>query len=243
MLTPEQYVAALQRDGERLAQAADEALDLPVPTCPGWTVADLVHHTGGVHRHKAATVRYGGTQRPPIEYADLPQPPSGSLLTWYREGLDELVALLAAADPEAPAFSWAGDHRVAFWQRRMAHETLVHRIDAELAVKQPTAIAPELGTDGVDEFLGVFLPRNEAPYAGRSGTIVLEADDTQQQWVVVADAGSVAVVEQAGAENGRVVAPGVDLDLILWRRRPVAAATLTGDEELVRGFLAWNELS
>lgn len=242
MLSSEEYVAAVRREGELLALAAEGALDRPVPTCPAWTVADLVHHTGGIHRHKAATVRYGGTQRPPIEYADLPQPPSGSLLVWYREGLEELVALLAAADPEAPAFSWAGDHRVGFWQRRMAHETLVHRVDAELAVKRVTEVAEELGSDGADEFLSVFMPRTETTYAGPPGVIVLEANDTQQQWTVVADGGSVAVVDRADAEDARVVAPGADLDLILWRRRPLAAATVTGHEELVRAFLAWTEL-
>ena len=242
MLSSEEYVAAVQREGELLARTAEGGLDRRVPTCPAWTVADLVHHTGGVHRHKTATVRYGGTQRPPIEYADLPQPPSGGLLEWYREGLEELVTLLAAADPEAPAYSWAGDDRVAFWQRRMAHETLVHRVDAELSVKRATDVAPDLGADGADEFLTVFMPRNEAPYAGPPGVIVLEASDAHQQWGVRAAGGTVTVVEQADAEDVRVVAPGAVIDLILWRRRPLADATVTGDGELVRAFLAWNEL-
>jgi hypothetical protein len=38
---PEDYVIALRREGARLAAAATD-LTRPVPSCPEWTVADLV---------------------------------------------------------------------------------------------------------------------------------------------------------------------------------------------------------
>jgi hypothetical protein len=40
-----------------MATAAAGNLDTPVPSCPGWTVADLVAHTGAVHRIWAYHIR------------------------------------------------------------------------------------------------------------------------------------------------------------------------------------------
>jgi hypothetical protein len=48
-----------------------------------------------------------------------------------------------------------------FWLRRITHDTLVHRLDAELAVGREVAIAPEMATDSVSDLLDMFsiLPR------------------------------------------------------------------------------------
>ncbi|HEV3504110.1 MAG TPA: maleylpyruvate isomerase N-terminal domain-containing protein, partial [Actinomycetes bacterium] len=45
------YLQALRDEGTALVAAARLGLDPPVPACPGWAVADLVLHTGMVHRH------------------------------------------------------------------------------------------------------------------------------------------------------------------------------------------------
>ena len=47
----------LAADYGRLRSVAPAALDAAVPTCPGWTVADLARHVGVVYLHKAASVR------------------------------------------------------------------------------------------------------------------------------------------------------------------------------------------
>ncbi|MEV8015780.1 maleylpyruvate isomerase N-terminal domain-containing protein [Streptomyces sp. NPDC086554] len=50
-LTHEQYCAAVQAADARfveLARGADPAT--PIPTCPGWTLSDLVRHHGTTHR-------------------------------------------------------------------------------------------------------------------------------------------------------------------------------------------------
>src|SRR4051812_11569501 len=52
-----EHVAALEREGVRLAAAAASDLDADVPPCPQWTVRDVVVHTGGVHRWAASIVR------------------------------------------------------------------------------------------------------------------------------------------------------------------------------------------
>lgn len=240
-LAADEYVRALSSNGEALASAAENSLDHPVPTCPAWTVADLVEHTGWVHRHKAERVRRGGTQPPTMQYWEQPKPPRDTLLEWYREGLADLVEVLGATDPQAPAYSWAGDHRVAFWQRRMAQETLVHRFDAEAAVDRFTPIDPVLAADGVDEFLTVFVPRNDEPYEGPRGAIVLASRDTGDRWTVAP--GDELRVAVGGIDGDATVElPAADLLMVLWRRRPLDPAEVTGAGELVTAFLQWNDL-
>src|SRR5512132_2120565 len=79
------YLAALRDDGTAPAAAARQGLDAPVPACQEWTVADLVLHTGMVHRHKLAIVR-GRLAEPPLPWPP-PAPPRDELPGWYDEGL------------------------------------------------------------------------------------------------------------------------------------------------------------
>ena len=241
-LTAAQYVHALQSDGKALAAAAEDNLDRPVPTCPGWTVADLVQHTGWVHRHKAAVVRRGGTEPATIQYWEQPPAPRDSLLDWYREGLADLVEVLGNTDPQAPAFNWTQDHRVAFWQRRMAQETVVHRYDAEAAAGRFTPVDAALAADGIDEFLRIFVPRNEEPYAGPHGEILLAAQDVGEQWTLALGGGEPRITPGGATAEATIRANAADLLLVLWRRKAGAVAVLEGSAVLVQGFLDWNDL-
>jgi uncharacterized protein (TIGR03083 family) len=60
---------------------------------------------------------------------------------------------------------WAfGEMRPAsFWARRMAHETAVHRADAEIAVGRTPDLAPELAADAIDERLGMLSGAIDVP--------------------------------------------------------------------------------
>ena len=62
----------------------------------------------------------------------------------------ELRAEFRAREPGAPAPTWFGpDQTVGFWIRRMAQETVIHRIDAELAAGLPVTPVPgDLAADG-----------------------------------------------------------------------------------------------
>jgi hypothetical protein len=71
----------------------------------------------------------------------------------------ELVGELTSRRPEDVVGTWYGpDQTVGFWIRRMAQETVIHRMDAELGVGVPIAPVPDdLAIDGVDELLRVFV--------------------------------------------------------------------------------------
>ncbi|MEV4070236.1 maleylpyruvate isomerase N-terminal domain-containing protein [Nonomuraea fuscirosea] len=71
----------------------------------------------------------------------------------------ELRGELASRPPEEQALTWYDpDQTVGFWARRMALETAVHRVDAELAAGEPIMPIPaDLAVDGIDEILVTFL--------------------------------------------------------------------------------------
>src|SRR5215467_13949817 len=142
------YVGALRREGELLAAAAQRAgLATAVPSCPGWAVRDLLRHTGYVHRWATGFVAEGLT-RPggASEEEILSQGPADAQLPgWFCEGHAALVRALIAAPPDLECWTFlAAPSPLAFWARRQAHETAVHRVDAEQAASaagQPASTA------------------------------------------------------------------------------------------------------
>ncbi|MFC0534173.1 maleylpyruvate isomerase family mycothiol-dependent enzyme [Phytohabitans kaempferiae] len=145
----------LAADFARLREVAELDRTGAVPTCPGWTVADLARHVGMVYLHKTLAMREGAEPEvwPP---ADLPDEEPLALLD---RAYADLRAEFDARDPGEPAGSWyKPDQSVGFWIRRMAHETVIHRIDAELGASQRVAPVPDdLAVDGIDELLKVFV--------------------------------------------------------------------------------------
>lgn len=149
------FVDCLAEDFARLRAVVPIDLDAAVPTCPGWTVADLTRHVGEVYLHKTLAIRDGAepTAWPPAELAT--EEPLALLDRAYAGLMHEF----ATRRPEEPAGGWyAPDQTVGFWMRRMAQETVIHRIDAELGTGQPVARVPDdLAVDGIDELLKVFV--------------------------------------------------------------------------------------
>jgi uncharacterized protein (TIGR03083 family) len=224
------YLEAIQSDGLAVLAAARRGLDPAVPTTPGWTVGDVVAHLGAVHRHKAQIVREGIVGEAP----EAPKAPAPEhVLDWYAEGLEELVSVLGAAHPAAPAATWhPPDQTVGFWIRRMAHETLIHRVDAELGHGFHTPVDPVLGADGVDEILGVFMS-GWPEWAAVDRSVVVGLDSEDRSWRVrfvswsgtspnsgrtVEDRPGIELDTGSDRPAARVRGPGDSLDLFLWGR-------------------------
>jgi uncharacterized protein (TIGR03083 family) len=150
------FLDCLAADYSRIREIVPGHLDSSVPSCPEWTVADLTRHVGQVYLHKVHAMRTGVAD--PKEW-----PPAGLQDEDPVELLDrsyaELVEEFASRKPSDVAATWyKPDQTVGFWVRRMAQETVIHRIDAELGVGAPVAAIPDdLAIDGVDELLKVFV--------------------------------------------------------------------------------------
>lgn len=164
------FLDCLAADFTRLRAVVPTNLTAAVPTCPGWTVADLTHHVAEVYLHKTEAMRKGVEPEPwpPAELAD--EEPLALLDRSYAD----LRAEFAARRPEDPAGSWyTPDQTVGFWIRRMAQETVIHRIDAELGTGQPVAPIPaDLAVDGIDELLKIFVEYSIAEWSSSFAEIL-----------------------------------------------------------------------
>ena len=51
---------------------------------------------------------------------------------WLCSGATAFSAAVQIAGTRTPVWSWSDDHSVGFWLRKITHDTIIHRIDAEL---------------------------------------------------------------------------------------------------------------
>jgi uncharacterized protein (TIGR03083 family) len=227
----EAYLGAIDRESADLAAAAARAgLGARVPSCPEWTVAELVGHQGVVHRWATATV--GSLSHERISWRSLSGPPGDdALLDWFREGSAALVQTLKEADPDAPVWTFLPDGRVSFWFRRQALETAVHRWDAQLAARSPQPIEAELAADGVDEELGFRVALGRLPDEG-GATVHLHCTDVEGEWLI--RLGRPAEIERVHAKGDAAARGGAsELLLVVWGRRPVTTLDVFGDVRLL----------
>jgi uncharacterized protein (TIGR03083 family) len=168
----QRFLECLEADYTRLRAAAATALGEPVPSCPGWTGNDLVRHVAEIYLHKTETMRRG-TWPAPWPPA-LPDDSLAALDDAYRQ----LVGELTSRDPADKALTWYGpDQTVGFWLRRMAQETVIHRLDAELAAGlEHDPVPADLADDGIDEVLTRFLAYASAEYPEELGGALADCD-------------------------------------------------------------------
>jgi uncharacterized protein (TIGR03083 family) len=227
----------LAADFGRLREVANGAdLDAKVPSCPDWTTADLLRHVGEVYLHKTECMR--------LDREPDPWPPEGLASEPPLDLLDRsysaLTSEFAARRPEDHAFTWYGpDQSVGFWIRRMAQETVIHRVDAELAAgAQVAAIPDDLAADGIDELLAIFVQFGTTNYleyfpelTGLAGDRAVSVVTPQRSWLLSLTPTGARVAEP-GPDHARVTVegPAQEVLLRLWNRGG-QGVTVTGDEE------------
>lgn len=233
---------ALDLEGRLLASAAEAAgTDAPVPACPGWSVRDLVRHTGTVHRWAGAFVAEGVTA--PRRAADEPALDGTELLDWFREGHRRLVGTLAGAPKDVRCWAFLpAPSPLAFWARRQLHETTVHRLDAEAARGgAPTAIDRDVAVDGIDELLAGFHARDRSRVrTERPRVLRVRATDAAAVWTIRLSDGPPVTVrdDEQGVADCEFAGPAAELYAGLWNRAPLAVTA--GDAALAR---LWREHS
>ena len=244
------WLGAFRADSAAFLSAVKEpeVLSAGVPSCPGWTVGDLVRHLGSVYRRYRV---YGGSGRadepwPPLAVpADAPSATDEQVVAWFRGELTQLDAFFEALEPDRPAWNWAPQTKTAaFWHRRGAHETAVHRWDAQLATGLAEPLESKLAGDTVAEALDTFLPagRRRAP-ASVSGLVHLVATDLGHEWYLRLRGEGVALLDtdtllDDDSHPARAAASGTasDLALFLWGRVNVDVVETVGDAELLKAL-------
>jgi len=234
----ERLLTCLADDYARLREVAARDLSASVPSCPGWTMTDLVRHVAEVYLHKVYAMEHNDwpAHWPPDFAGEEP-------LALLDRAYGELTAQFGARDPGDPARTWHDpDQTVGFWIRRMAQETVVHRVDGELAAAEPVAPIPDdLAVDGVDEVLVIFLdyashrwPDEFEPVlkevAGTSVRIAVDPPRPGGSWLVsYTEAGVDARPDGKGEAVATVSGPSDALLRWLWGRGADAAVAVTGD--------------
>ena len=246
-----EHIAMLRRQGDLLAAAAERAgLDAAVPPCPPWLVKGLLRHTGYIHRWAAKHVTERPAQvldGPPEEEILRGGVPDSELLDWFRGGCAALAQTLATADPALEyAVFIAAPSALAFWARRQAHETAIHRADAESAAGTTPEYPAEFAADGVDELImGFGRRRKYQPAASPHGGLLrVLAVDTGDTWSVEAHEGRLQPRRDASDAADRagctVSGPASGVYLYLWNRREAgpAGVTVVGDDSLLAAWQA-----
>ncbi|MFD5426202.1 maleylpyruvate isomerase family mycothiol-dependent enzyme [Streptomyces sp. NPDC127084] len=236
------WIEAVAVEGRSLAAAAGKAgPDSTVPTCPGWQIRDLLRHTGMVHRWAAAFVIEGHTSyRPDGGEPDLD---GDMLLDWFKEGHQLLVTALDTAPADLACWTFLpAPSPLAFWARRQAHETTVHRVDAESALGAPATVPAALAADGISELLNGFHARaGSRVRTDTPRTLRIRATDTHDVWTVRLSAQPpLAEHGGSGPVDCELSGPVDRLYLTLWNRLPHSAVEVAGDAGLAE---LWRERS
>ena len=243
MLAADHYIDHVDNESAALAAAAHAGgVDADCPSCPGWKVDRLVGHTGTIHQWVTEILRQRATE--PVDSRSLPRPPGGEdNVGWFDEKWHALVDTLRQTDPDAEAWNFtAAPKKAAFWFRRMAHETAMHRVDAELAAgKTPEPMDPELAADGIDEFLDHMLPMRGNPGEKMSGSVHLHATDRPDgsgEWTIRLSPEGTTVSKEHGKGDVAVRGPASDLLLLISNRRGTDGLEVFGDPALLE---QWQE--
>jgi uncharacterized protein (TIGR03083 family) len=244
--------------------------DLPVPSCPDWTLRQLGTHLGRVHRWAAEIVSSRTAEAIPMKAVPDGIPPAdpAGQADWLLAGAQRLTETIRAAGTDQ-VWAFGSLAPATFWARRQAHETMVHRADAEQTAGLPVVLDPELAADAVDEWLTIMAgPRYGRPDAratalppGASLHVIAIVRDQKGtgsgQWLIKRVGDSVEVLPEPKLTAPdptepdltgpflTVSGPPDQILLMLLRRIAPAAADirLSGDTALLTGWLAGTPFS
>ncbi|MEU5387455.1 maleylpyruvate isomerase family mycothiol-dependent enzyme [Kitasatospora cineracea] len=227
-----------------LRKAVADAPDLTVrvPSCPDWTLSDLVDHLTAVHLFWASAVAAG-----PDFVPTRPEPETGlpldRALANSEAATAALLAALREAGPDRPCWTWWRDGDTPSTSgtiaRHQVQEAAVHAHDAQLAVGAPLPLPERAALDGLDEFPDLYWPLS-APWPHAPVTVRLHTTEGPALSYDLAPAEPATPAQPPTALE--LTGPASDLLLTLHRRRPPTGLLTTGDPALLDHLLSWTRL-
>jgi len=231
----------------------DADLSIPVPTCPEWTLAQLMRHVGRGDRWSAQIVAEQS-----MDYIDPRtvaggKPPEGrdEEIAWLHEGVQQLLDAVDRTGPATPVWTFLGPRPAEWWIRRRLHETVVHRADAALALGAGFYLDPALAADAITEYLERVVVRADEEGAGwgdrplfEGQSLHLHATDPGLgdvgEWTILGRPDGIAVDHEHGKSTTALRGPARDLLLTVVRRGAAAdlGVEMFGDPQLWDTWLA-----
>jgi len=232
-------ISAFARVADELTSALDVDLAIPVPDCPGWSLRDLVVHTGRVYASVAAVVTARATEpvrpSPSTRLAD--DATDEVAREWFVERRREVEEALRELTPDTPVWTWSNEQNGAFYRRRMVHETAVHLADVRRARGQTIELDRDVSVDGIDEFFDIMVPRSVTTKPLPSGSLHLHCTDGPGEWLATPLGSSIVVTREHAKGAVAWRGPAHSLLLAVWGRVD-PALDVVGDESVSSEWLA-----
>jgi len=224
-----EHIEAVERETSAFTRTLMRGdADAQVPSCPEWTLRDLAKHVGGVQGFWTHVLAEG-TGRPKPAFDDEPGPSAG---LWLVQIGGFLVNELKAASADTKVWTWnPADQSAAFAARRMAHETAVHRFDAQMANGNPEPIEPALAADGIEE---IFVMVDAWPESGRGEGQTLHLHSAEgDEWLITMNPDGLDIKREHAKGDLALRGAVSDLELVLYDRPPIGDVERFGDESVL----------
>jgi uncharacterized protein (TIGR03083 family) len=248
------FAAALIAENAAFADLIGDAdLSVAVPTCPDWTLRQLMVHVGRGDRWCTQIVAQQSDEYVDPRTVPACKPPTGRTdeIAWLREGVRALLAAVGATGPQTAVWTFLGPRPAQWWIRRRLHETVVHRADATLALGAAFDVDPAIAADGITEYLErvVIRANDEGPGAGErplgdGQSLHLHATDPglgqAGEWTILGRPDGIALDHEHGKATTALRGPARDLLLAIVRRgsAPDLGLEMFGDEAVWDTWLA-----
>lgn len=244
-LPVERALEGIRLHSAGLADVAEGRLDQDVPSCPGWSMADLTYHLAATQHVWAWVAEHLPTSVP--EDVKPPRPADDELPGLLRAQTARLVEVLGGADQSAACWTWfPGRQDVGFITRHQVQEAAVHHWDAANATSASTAIEDDLAVDAIDEFLTCSIATDEQPWPGRmerpapplGGRLLLHVPGGASWTITDATTPNAISVERHAVTPATGTVIGSAGDLLLWLYGRVELPT--DNPDLVTRFRAFT---
>src|SRR3954451_5736313 len=230
-----EHIAAVERETGAFARVLMKGdTGAQVPTCPDWTLLDLAKHVGGVMGFWSHVLAEGmGRPKPEIQREPGPAP-----TMWFTTISSSLVGELRAATGDTHVWTWdPNDPSARFAARRMAHETAVHRFDAQAAGGNPQPIEPALAADGIEE---IFAMVDAWPDSGRGDGQTLHLHSAEgNEWLIAMNPDGLDIKREHAKGDLALKGAVSDLELLLYDRPPIGEIERFGDDAVLD---AWHRV-
>ncbi len=217
----------------------DVDLSIPVPTCPDWSLEQLMLHVGRGDRWCAQIVADQSMDFLDPRSVSGGKPPPGreNAIDWLHQGARRLIDAVGQTGPDTPVWTFLGPRPARWWIRRRLHETAVHRADAALAVGVDFEIEPVQAADAITEYLERVVIRADAEGPaggdrplGDGQSLHLHATDPglgeAGEWTILGRPDGIAVDHEHGKATTALRGPARDLLLAIVRRRTASDVSL-----------------
>lgn len=253
-LTSVDYAAAFVEENRAFSEFfRDSDGSAPVPTCPGWTLAQLLRHVGRGDRWAAQIVRdrIDHYLDPRAVEGGKPPPDPADAVSWLREGARRLVDVVESAGMETPVWTFLGVRPANWWIRRRLHETAVHRADALIALGaglEDFTLKPHAAADAITE----WLERVEIQAGSNGAALPLEPGQSLHlhatdpglgeagEWTIGTSGGRVVWSHEHGKGTVALRGGATELLLAMVRRTKVTdtGIEMFGDDGVWKNWLA-----